>query len=50
MSATRVGDYAWGTGTSTTVYSPAQVHGYTAYRAFFVDGTGHIYRWSWRGL
>lgn len=37
-------------GTSTTVYNPARVEGYTAYRTFFIDSSGTIYSWSWKGM
>lgn len=40
----------WGTATSTTVYTPGQDYGYKAYRMFFIDRSGYIYRWAWRGL
>ncbi len=36
--------------TVQTVYQPAYVQGYTAYRMFWVDGSGTIYSWAWRGL
>ena len=44
------GNRIYGQATSTTVYDPAQLYGYTSYRVFFVNGDGHIYRWAWKGL
>ena len=37
-------------GTATTVYTPARVNGYTAYRMFWADSDGKIYSWAWKGL
>ena len=37
-------------GQATTTYSPAYVSSYTAYRMFWIDSTGSIYSWAWRGL
>lgn len=39
-----------GTARSSTVYTPSQTYGYTAYRMFWADKNGRIYRWSWKGL
>lgn len=36
--------------TSQTVYQPSQSYGWTAYRMFWVDGKGVVYRWAWKGL
>ena len=47
-SATTVGNYTYGS--ATTVYQPAYVEGYNAYRMFWVDSSGTIYSWSWRGI
>jgi hypothetical protein len=44
------GNYIYGQGTSQTVYNPALLYGYTAYRMFYVNKEGRIYSWSWRGL
>ncbi len=35
---------------STTTYRPPEQYGYTAYRMFWVDRSGVIYRWAWKGL
>ncbi|MBI4811015.1 MAG: hypothetical protein HY800_06170 [Ignavibacteriales bacterium] len=35
---------------STTTYTPPQTYGYTAYRMFWIDSKGYIYRWAWRGF
>jgi len=50
FSATAYDDLIWGTAMSRTVYTPSQVQGYTAYRMFKIDSSGHIIGWSWRGL
>jgi hypothetical protein len=47
-SANAYGGYVYGS--ATTVYSPAYVQGYTAYRMFWIDSDGIIYSWAWRGL
>jgi hypothetical protein len=47
-SATTYGNYTYGQ--ATTIYQPAYIQGYTAYRMFWIDSTGTIYGWSWRGL
>ena len=47
-NATDYGGYIYGS--ATTVYSPAYVQGYTAYRMFWADDDGTIYSWAWRGL
>ena len=49
-TATAYDTYIWGSATSHTTYTPAQVQSYTAYRMFWIDSNGHIYRWAWRGL
>lgn len=41
---------ATGSSTSTTTYTPAQTYGYNAYRTFFINESGVIYKWAWRGL
>jgi hypothetical protein len=33
-----------------TTYTPPQTNGYTAYRMFWINRQGKIYRWQWRGL
>ena len=50
FNATGYDNYIWGSATSRTIFTPAQVQGYTAYRMFWIDRSGHIYRWAWRGL
>ncbi len=40
----------YGTARSTTDYTPPQTNGYIALRMFWVDGSGRIYRWSWKGF
>jgi hypothetical protein len=37
-------------GTATTTYTPPQTHGYTGFREFFINSSGIIYRYSWKGL
>ena len=44
------GNTVSGTATSTTVYTPSAVVGYTAYRMFWVHPDGRIYNWAWKGL
>ncbi len=48
-SATVWDNYIWGSATSRTTYYPPQTHGYTAYRMFWINSNGYIYRWAWRG-
>ena len=48
FSASTYGNYTYGQ--ATTIYQPAYIRGYTAYRMFWIDSTGTIYSWSWRGL
>lgn len=48
VSASTYGNYTYGQ--ATTIYRPAYVQGYTAYRMFWIDDTGTIYSWAWRGL
>lgn len=36
--------------TAQTTYTPAQTHGWKAYRMFWVDRDGRVYKWAWRGL
>jgi hypothetical protein len=50
FNATAYDALIWGTATSRTVYTPAQVMGYTAYRMFHIDSRGYINGWTWRGL
>lgn len=50
ISATAYDNYIWGTAISTTTYNPAQTYGYTAYRMFWINKDGFIYRWAWKGL
>jgi len=48
--ATAWDNYIWGSVTSRSTYNPPQTYGYTAYRMFWINSDGHIYRWAWRGL
>ena len=48
IDATIYDNYIWGT--AVTIYNPTRVYGWTAYRMFWIDKRGYIYRWSWRGL
>jgi len=48
--ATAYDNLIWGSATSTTYYTPAKTYGYTAYRMFWINKKGRIYRWAWRGL
>lgn len=48
--ATAYDNYIWGSVTSRTTYEPPKTHGYTAYRMFWIDRNGYIYRWAWKGL
>ncbi len=43
-------NYIWGSATSRTVYNPARIYGYTAYRMFWINKNGIIYNWKWQGL
>ncbi len=40
----------YGRVTSYTTYTPPETYGYNAYRMFWVDKNGKIYRWAWKGL
>jgi hypothetical protein len=42
------GSFLWAT--SVTTYNPARNYGWQAYRMFWVNRNGNIYRWAWRGL
>lgn len=48
--ATIYDNMIWGQAQSYTQFTPAQTHGYTAWRAFAINRNGFIYNWSWRGL
>jgi hypothetical protein len=48
--ATVYDDYIWGSATSRTTYTPPQTYGYTAHRTFYVNNSGCVYHWAWRGL
>ncbi|MBM4348672.1 MAG: hypothetical protein FJ106_02115 [Deltaproteobacteria bacterium] len=43
-------NYAYGSATGYTTYTPPQTSSYNAYRMFWVDKNGYIYRWAWKGL
>ena len=49
-SAYGYGDTVYGTATGHTTYNPPRTTSYNAYRMFWIDQTGRIYRWSWKGL
>lgn len=49
-SATAYDNFIWGSATSKTYYTPAKMYGYTAYRMFWINKKGRIYRWAWRGI
>jgi uncharacterized protein YcfL len=49
-SATASGNTVWGSATSHTIYTPSQTHQWKAYRMFWVNQYGVIYRWAWRGM
>jgi len=44
------GNQLYGNVTSQTVYYPGMVMSYTAYRIFWIDSTGRITAWSWKGI
>ena len=48
-SATMWDSFIWGSTTSKTTYRPPQTHKWTAYRMFWINEDGIIYRWAWRG-
>jgi len=49
-NATIYDNYIWGSARSYTTYRNPQTYGYTAYRMFWINKNGTIYRWAWRGL
>src|SRR5688572_17762916 len=49
-SAYGVGNYAYGSATGVTTYTPPQTSSYGAHRMFWVNSSGYIYRWAWKGL
>lgn len=57
-TATTTGNYRfrtydnliWGTGRTTTTYTPARTYGYSAWRMFWINRGGRVYRWQWKGL
>ena len=49
-SAYGSGSYAYGSATGYTTYTPPQTSSYNAYRMFWIDSNGYVYRWAWRGL
>ena len=44
------GNQIFGSSQSYTTYQPAQAVTWTAYRMFWVNSSGHVYTWAWRGL
>lgn len=49
-SASGYGNRAYGSATSITTYTPPQTTSWSAYRMFWINASGRIYRWSWKGL
>ncbi len=49
-NATIYDDYIWGSARSDTTYTPPQTHGSKAYRVFWINRRGYIYRWASKGL
>ncbi len=49
-NATAFANHVWGSATSYTAYFPPETTGYVAYRMFWANSNGIIYRWQWRGL
>jgi hypothetical protein len=49
-SAYSVGDFTYGNATGHTTYTPPQTSSYNAYRMFWINSNGYIYRAAWRGL
>lgn len=49
-SAYGTGNYAYGSATGSATYTPPRTSSYNAYRMFWIDQNGYIYRWAWRGL
>jgi hypothetical protein len=49
-SAYRSGSNVYGQATGYTTYMPPVTTSYRAYRMFWVNEQGRVYRWSWRGL
>jgi hypothetical protein len=53
-SATTTGNaYSFGntaTYYGNSSYNPPQTYSYQRYRMFWVNSSGYVYRWSWKGL
>ena len=49
-TATVYDNYIWGSSTSRTTYIPPATYAYSAYRMFWINSNGFIYRWAWKGL
>ncbi len=49
-SASGYGNRVYGSATSITTYTPPQTTSWSAYRMFWINASGRIYRWSWKGL
>ena len=49
-SAYGYGNTTYGTATGQTIYNPPQTTSYNAHRMFWIDQSGRIYRWSWKGM
>ncbi|MFZ6033199.1 MULTISPECIES: hypothetical protein [Melioribacter] len=49
-NATIYDNYIWGSARSYSTYINPQTYGYTAYRMFWINKEGFIYRWAWKGF
>jgi hypothetical protein len=49
-NATIYDNSIWGSANSITTYDPPKTYSYNAYRMFWINNKGYIYRWSWKGL
>lgn len=49
-SATAYDSMIWGSARQTTTYTPPQVQGYDAIRAFRINENGYIFDYMWKGL
>ena len=44
------GNTSYGYGQATTTFTPAQTASWQAYRMFWINSDGIIYRWAWKGM
>jgi hypothetical protein len=44
------GNTSYGYGRAITTFNPAQTAGWQAYRMFWINSDGVIYRWAWKGM